>query len=211
MSDTESECSCHSDTVREGMDAKNVLKQRFMSYKCRDCNMIKLTMKQGFINDVVDNICQYTMCDNCSKVLKSIDAMDDRNIDIDIRSVKTLDEDLEIWVFVQMNEFLTRIEFDTLLTECDDEGNDNDFIFEYYNVVKRLYSMSFDIDDLYYDAMDNLKWEWLNLNELEYTVKKAITTMGYFKKEIGNNIYNEKTSDKIIKRIKKYFVNEIMV
>ena len=211
MSDTESECSCHSDTVREGMDAKNVLKQRFMSYKCRDCNMIKLTMKQGFINDVVDNICQYTMCDNCSKVLKSIDAMDDRNIDIDIRSVKTLDEDLEIWTFVQMNEFLTRIEFDTLLTECDDEGNDNDFIFEYYNVVKRLYSMSFDIDDLYYDAMDNLKWEWLNLNELEYTVKKAITTMGYFKKEIGNNIYNEKTSDKIIKRIKKYFVNEIMV
>ena len=211
MSDTESECSCHSDTVREGMDAKNVLKQRFMSYKCRDCNMIKLTMKQGFINDVVDNICQYTMCDNCSKVLKSIDAMDDRNIDIDIRSVKTLDEDLEIWVFVQMNEFLTRIEFDTLLTECDDEGNDNDFIFEYYNVVKRLYSMSFDIDDLYYDAMDNLKWEWLNLNELEYTVKKAITTMGYFKKEIGNNIYNEKTSDKIIKRIRKYFVNEIIV
>ena len=210
MSDTESECSCHSDTVREGMDAKNVLKQRFMSYKCRDCNMIKLTMKQGFINDVVDNICQYTMCDNCSKVLKSIDAMDDRNIDIDIRSVKTLDEDLEIWVFVQMNEFLTRIEFDTLLTECDDEGNDNDFIFEYYNVVKRLYSMSFDIDDLYYDAMDNLKWEWLNLNELEYTVKKAITTMGYFKKEIGNNIYNEKTSDKIIKRIRKYFVNEIV-
>ena len=211
MSDTESECSCHSDTVREGMDAKNVLKQRFMSYKCRDCNMIKLTIKQGFINDVVDNICQYTMCDNCSKVLKSIDTMDDRNIDIDIRSVKTLDEDLEIWVFVQMNEFLTRIEFDTLLTECDDEGNDNDFIFEYYNVVKRLYSMSFDIDDLYYDAMDNLKWEWLNLNELEYTVKKAITTMGYFKKEIGNNIYNEKTSDKIIKRIRKYFVNEIMV
>ena len=199
MSDTESECSGHSDTVREGMDAKNVLKQRFMSYKCRDCNMIKLTMKQGFINDVVDNICQYTMCDNCSKVLKSIDAMDDRNIDIDIRSVKTLDEDLEIWVFVQMNEFLTRIEFDTLLTECDDEGNDNDFIFEYYNVVKRLYSMSFDIDDLYYDAMDNLKWEWLNLNELEYTVKKAITTVGYFKKEIGNTIYNEKTSDKIIK------------
>ena len=110
-----------------------------------------------------------------------------------------------------MNEFLTRIEFDTLLTECDDEGNDNDFIFQYYNVVKRLYSMFFDIDDLYYDAMDNLKWEWLNLNELEYTVKKAITTMGYFKKEIGTNIYNEKTSDKIIKRIKQYFVNEIIV
>ena len=211
MSDTESECSCHSDTVREGMDAKNVLKQRFMSYKCRDCNMIKLTIKQGFINDVVDNIHQYTVCDNCSKLLKSIDAMDDRNIDIDIRSVKTLDFFLEIWTFIQMNEFLTRIEFDTLLTECDDEGNDNDFIFQYYNVVKRLYSMSFDIDDLYYDAMDNLKWEWLNLNELEYTVKKAITTMGYFKKEIGTNIYNEKTSDKIIKRIKQYFVNEIIV
>ena len=52
------------------MDAKNVLKQKFMSYKCRDCNMIKLTMKQGFMNDVVDNMCQYIMCDNCSKVVK---------------------------------------------------------------------------------------------------------------------------------------------
>ena len=91
MSDTESEYSCYSDTVREGMDDKNVLKQKFMSYKCRDCNMIKLTMKQGFMNDVVDNMCQYIMCDNCSKVVKNIDAMDDRNIDIDIRSVHTLD------------------------------------------------------------------------------------------------------------------------
>ena len=105
MSDTESEYSCYSDTVREGMDAKNVLKQKFMSYKCRDCNMIKLTMKQGFMNDVVDNMCQYIMCDNCSKVVKNIDAMDDRNIDIDIRSVNTLDEDLEIWTFIQMNDF----------------------------------------------------------------------------------------------------------
>ena len=93
------------------MDAKNVLKQKFMSYKCKDCNMIKLTMKQGFMNDVVDNMCQYIMCDNCSKVVKNIDAMDDRNIDIDIRSVNTLDEDLEIWTFIQMNFFKLKKKF----------------------------------------------------------------------------------------------------
>ena len=191
MSDTESEYSCYSDTVREGMDAKNVLKQKFMSYKCKDCNMIKLTMKQGFMNDVVDNMCQYIMCDNCSKVVKNIDAMDDRNIDIDIRSVNTLDEDLEIWTFIQMNDFLTKEEFHNLLSECDDEGNDNDFIFQYYDMVKRLYSMSFSIDDLYYEAMNNISCK-CDSNELKYTVKKAIKTMGYFQKKIGHNIYNKK-------------------
>ena len=190
MSDTESEYSCYSDTVREGMDAKNVLKQKFMSYKCRDCNMIKLTMKQGFMNDVVDNMCQYIMCDNCSKVVKNIDAMDDRNIDIDIRSVNTLDEDLEIWTFIQMNDFLTKEEFHNLLSECDDEGNDNDFIFQYYDMVKILYSMSFSIDDLYYEAMNNISCK-CDSNELKYTVKNAMRIMGYLKK-IGNNIYNKK-------------------
>ena len=191
MSDTESEYSCYSDTVREGMDAKNVLKQKFMSYKRKDCNMIKLTMKQGFMNDVVDNMCQYIMCDNCSKVVKNIDAMDDRNIDIDIRSVNTLDEDLEIWTFIQMNDFLTKEEFHNLLTECDDEGNDNDFIFQYYDMVKRLYSMSFSIDDLYYEAMNNISCK-CDSNELKYTVKNAMRIMGYFQKKIGNNIYNKK-------------------
>lgn len=191
MSDTESEYSCYSDTVREGMDAKNVLKQKFMSYKCRDCNMIKLTMKQGFMNDVVDNMCQYIMCDNCSKVVKNIDAMDDRNIDIDIRSVNTLDEDLEIWTFIQMNDFLTKEEFHNLLSECDDEGNDNDFIFQYYDMVKRLYSMSFSIDDLYYEAMNNISCK-CDSNELKYTVKNAMRIMGYFQKKKGNNIYNKK-------------------
>ena len=182
MSDTESEYSCYSDTVREGMDAKNVLKQKFMSYKCRDCNMIKLAMKQGFMNDVVDNMCQYIMCDNCSKVVKNIDAMDDRNIDIDIRSVNTLDEDLEIWTFIQMNDFLTKEEFHNLLSECDDEGNDNDFIFQYYDMVKRLYSMSFSIDDLYYEAMNNISCK-CDSNELKYTVKNAMRIIGYFQKK----------------------------
>ena len=191
MSDTESEYSCYSDTVREGMDAKNVLKQKFMSYKCRDCNMITIAMKQGFMNDVVDNMCQYIMCDNCSKVVKNIDAMDDRNIDIDIRSVNTLDEDFEIWTFIQMNDFLTKEEFHNLLSECDDEGNDNDFIFQYYDMVKRLYSMSFSIDDLYYEAMNNISCK-CDSNELKYTVKNAMRIMGYFQKKIGNNIYNKK-------------------
>ena len=46
-------------------------------------------------------------------------------------------------------------------------------------------------------------------HELGYTVISAIRTMGLFKKEIGNNIYNEKTTDKIIKRIEEELYNEL--
>ena len=98
--------------------------------------------------------------------------------------------------------FLTKEEIHNLLTECDDEGNDNDFIFQYYDMVKRLYSMSFSIDDLYYEAMNNISCK-CDSNELKYTVKNAMRIMGYLKKK-GNNIYNKKTSDTIINRIKKY-------
>ena len=35
-------------------------------------------------------------------------------------------------------------------------------------------------------------------HELRYTVSHAVHVMGMFRKEIGNNIYNEKTTDKII-------------
>ena len=47
-----------SDTVREDIDAKNILKHKFMNYKCKDCEMLKLTTQQGFIDGVSNNICQ---------------------------------------------------------------------------------------------------------------------------------------------------------
>ena len=52
------------------------------------------------------------------------------NRDFDTRNVKNLDDDLEIFVFIEMNKFLTEEEFDNLLYEGDDEGNANDFIFK---------------------------------------------------------------------------------
>ena len=59
------------------------------------------------------------------------------NRDFDTRNVKNIDDDLEIFVFIEMNKFLTEEEFDNLLYESDDEGSTNDFIFQYYNMVKR--------------------------------------------------------------------------
>ena len=47
-SDTDSEYSKYSDTAREDIDAKNIFREKFMSYKCRDCEMLKLPIKQGF-------------------------------------------------------------------------------------------------------------------------------------------------------------------
>ena len=44
-----------------------------------------------------------------------------------------------------MNKILTIEGIDNLLTECDDEGNNNESIFKYYGMVRRLYNMSFSI------------------------------------------------------------------
>ena len=57
------------------------------------------------------------------------------NKDIDIINNETIDDDLEIFVFIEMNNFLTIEGFDNLL-ECNDEGYNNDFIFKYYSIVK---------------------------------------------------------------------------
>ena len=78
-------------------------------------------------------------------------------------------------------------------------------------MVKRLYNMYFRIKRLKYEALNDNDFDFVNeflnykykAHELRYTVRKAIRTMGWFKKEIGNNIYNEKTVDQIMKRIKK--------
>ena len=71
------------------------------------------------------------------------------NKDIDIINYETIDDDLEIFVFIEMNHFLTIEGFDNLL-ECNDEGYNNDFIFKYHSIVKQLYNMSFNINRLKY-------------------------------------------------------------
>ena len=134
------------------------------------------------------------ICNNCNKIINKIDDMS--NEDIDNRNAKTIDDDLEIFVFIEMNKFLTEEEFDNLL----DHGSHNDFTYTYYSIVKRLYNMYFSIKRLKHDAMNDTDVDFVNefLNckykarELRYTVTHAVHVMGLFRKEIGNNIYNEK-------------------
>ena len=190
-----------SDTVN--INAKNILKNKFMSYKCDDCEMLKLPIERGFANGVCNNICQYIICNNCNRIIKAIDDMN--NKDIDIINNETIDDDLELFVFIEMNNFLTIEGFDNLL-ECNDEGYNNDFIFKYYSIVKQLYNMSFNIKRLKYVVLFDFLNEFLNdeykTHELRYTIKRAIGIMGMFRKQINNNFYNETTCDKIIERIK---------
>ena len=190
-----------SDTVN--INAKNILKNKFMSYKCDDCEMLKLPIERGFANGVCNNISQYMICNNCNRIIKRIDDMN--NKDIDIINNETIDDDLEIFVFIEMNNFLTIEGFDNLL-ECNDEGYNNDFIFKYYSIVKQLYNMSFNIKRLKYVVLFDFLNEFLNdeykTHELRYTIKRAIGIMGMFRKQIKNNLYNETTCDKIIERIK---------
>ena len=190
-----------SDTVN--INAKNILKNKFMSYKCDDCEMLKLPIERGFANGVCNNISQYMICNNCNRIIKRIDDMN--NKDIDIINNETIDDDLEIFVFIEMNNFLTIEGFDNLL-ECNDEGYNNDFIFKYYSIVKQLYNMSFNIKRLKYVVLFDFLNEFLNdeykTHELRYTIKRAIGIMGMFRKQIKNNFYNETTCDKIIERIK---------
>ena len=190
-----------SDTV--GINAKNILKNKFMSYKCKDCEMLKLPIERGFANGVCNNICQYMICNNCNRIIKQIDDMN--NKDIDIIHNETLDDGLEIFVFIEMNNFLTIEGFDHLL-ECGDEGYNNEFIFKYYCMVKRLYNMSFNIKRLNYVVLFNFLNEFLNdeyrIDELGYTITHAIRTMGLFRTKIGSNIYSETTCDNIIERLK---------
>ena len=190
-----------SDTVN--INAKNILKNKFMSYKCDDCEMLKLPIERGFANGVCNNISQYMICNNCNRIIKRIDDMN--NKDIDIINNETIDDDLEIFVFIEMNNFLTIEGFDNLL-ECNDEGYNNDFIFKYYSIVKQLYNMSFNIKRLKYVVLFDFLNDFLNdeykTHELRYTIKRAIGIMGMFRKQIKHNFYNETTCDKIIERLK---------
>ena len=180
-----------------------------MSYKCEDCEILKLPIERGFTNGVCNNICQYMICNNCNRIIHKIDDMN--NKDIDVRNNETIDDDLEIFVFIEMNNFLTIEGFDNLLYEGDDEGNDKGFIFKYYSMVKRLCNMSFSIKRLKYETLNDNDFDFLHealndrykTHELRYTITRAIGILGMFRKQIKSNIYNETTCDKIIERIKK--------
>ena len=217
MSDTESECSEYSDiesvssefsdTVHEDIDVKNRLKQKSMNYKCTDCEMLKLTIQQGFIDGVSNNICQDMICNNCKKIINKIDYMN--NEDIDNRNVKKIDDDLEIFVFVEMNKFFAKEEFGTVV----DNGYVEDFVYKCYSMVKRVHTMSFSIKRLKNDALNDNDFDFVNeflsytykAHELRYTARHGICVMKVFINEIGNNVYSEKTVDKIMKRIEREF------
>ena len=202
MSDNESEYSEYSeysDTEREGIDAKNIIKNKFLSHTCSDCCKMKSLIKQGFISDVSDIICEYIQCENCSYVLNTIDNMKNRDLDIDIRN-PNVDEDIEIYIF-------------TLINTISDNVNVLDIIFEFedveditVNMIKRLYYKAFNEEDLYYEEVNiesAVLNDTLNVSELKWAFHRILDWIGWFHEPIGNNIYNKKTIDKIKKIIQQ--------
>ena len=195
MSDNESEYSEYSDTEREGIDAKNIIKNKFMSHTCLECCKMKSLIKQGFISDVSDIICEYIQCENCSYVLNTIDNMKNRDLDIDIRN-PNVDEDIEIYIF-------------TLINKISDNVNVLDIIFDFedveditVNMIKRLYYKAFNEEDLYYEEVNiesAVLNDTLNVSELKWAFHRILDWIGWFHEPIGNNIYNKKTIDKIKK------------
>ena len=101
VSDMERE---YSDTVRKGIDAKNIIKNKFMSHTCSECCKLKSLIKQGFVCDVSDIIYEYIQYENYSNILDIIDKMNNKEIDIDIRN-PNVDEDIEIYIFILINKF----------------------------------------------------------------------------------------------------------
>ena len=199
MSDNESEYSEYSDTEREGIDAKNIIKNKFMSHTCLECCKMKSLIKQGFISDVSDIICEYIQCENCSYVLNTIDNMKNRDLDIDIRN-PNVDEDIEIYIF-------------TLINKISDNVNVLDIIFDFedveditVNMIKRLYYKAFNEEDLYYEEVNiesAVLNDTLNVSELKWAFHRILDWIGWFHEPIGNNIYNKKTIDKIKKIIQQ--------
>ena len=195
MSDNESEYSEYSDTEREGIDAKNIIKNKFMSHTCLECCKMKSLIKQGFISDVSDIICEYIQCENCSYVLNTIDNMKNRDLDIDIRN-PNVDEDIEIYIF-------------TLINKISDNVNVLDIIFDFedveditVNMIKRLYYKAFNEEDLYYEEVNiesAVLNDTLNVSELKWAFHRILDWIGWFHEPISNNIYNKKTIDKIKK------------
>ena len=160
MSDTENDAA-ESECYESEMIA-TIKINTYMSCKCRDCSLLTSTIKQGFSDGVSSNICEYVTCEKCSTV---IHAIQNHNSKWDCSTVNmskhTLDEDLEIFVFIEMNKFLTAEEFANLLYTGDDDGHDNDCIFKYYGIVKRLYGISVNTERLKYEAWSDNDFDFL--------------------------------------------------
>jgi hypothetical protein len=196
VSDSESE---YSDTEREGIDAKNIIKNKFMSHTCPDCCKMKSLIKQGFKSDVSAIICEYIQCDNCSYVLNTINRMKNRDGDIDIRN-RNVDEDIEIYIFTLINKFPDDVD---VLDRIFDGGDVED---RHINMIKRLYYEAFDEYTLYLSEVDfqypilDVNFN-LNVGELKWAFHRILYWIGWFHKPIGNSIYNKTTIDKIKRRI----------
>ena len=200
MSDSESEYSEYSDTEREDIDAKNIIKNKFLSHTCSDCCKMKSLIKQGFISDVSDIICEYIQCENCSYVLNTIDNMKNRDVDIDIRN-PNVDEDIEIYIFTLINKFPNDVKVLDVIFDFEDVEDIT------VNMIKRLYYMSFNEEDLYYEEVDigrAVLNDVLNVSELKWVFHRILDWIGWFHEPIGNNIYNKKR----LTKSKKEFNNK---
>ena len=202
LSDTESDIS---DTEREGIDAKDMLKQKVLNHKCKQCNCVKSTIQQRFPTGVSNNISSYVICDDCLKVIKMIDNMNNRDMDIDIRDVKGLNENFEIWLFFKINKFPDKKEFWLI------DNYKMDFMEKYYNLAKQVYNIAYDEEALMYEGMNVnhaiLHDDSIDKSEIYHTLCKAIRWIGWF--QMKNDIYNENTSYKIIDRLNEYFFTEL--
>ena len=130
----ESEYSEYNDIIRKGIDVTNIIKNKFMSHTCLECCKLKFLIKQDFVSDVSDIICEYIQCENYSNILDTIDRMNNRDIDIDIRN-PNIDEDIEIYIFILINKFSHSVH------ELNMIFNDEDVENISVNMIKRLYYM----------------------------------------------------------------------
>ena len=202
MSDSENE---YSDTEREGIDAKNIIKNKFMSHRCSDCCKMKSLIKQGFISDVSAIICEYIQCKNCSYVLNTIDRMKIGDVDIDIRN-PNVDEDIEIYTFTLINKFPDDVDVLDIIFDGEDVEN------KYIKMTKMLYNEAFNEEDLYYTEVDfqnAVLDDYLNVSELKWVCHRILNWIGWFHKPTGNSIYNETTIHKIKRRIQEQVLRHL--
>jgi len=122
--------------------------------------------------------------------------MNNRDIDIDIRN-PNVDENIEIYIFTLINKFSHSVHELNMIFN----GGDVENIF--VNMIKRLYYMFFNEEDLYYEEDDIERAVLnnnLNISELKWVFHRILDWIGWFHEPIGNNIYNKKTIDKIKKK-----------
>ena len=104
---------------------------------------------------VSNNICEYIMCDRCSTVINAIQNHNSyRGCSTVNISKDTLDEDLDMFVFNEMNKILTVEGLDNFLYTGYDDGDDNDFTFE-YDYLSKDYMISDNIESLTYEALND--------------------------------------------------------